>query len=140
MFRFNNRKIFANIKSAYEKEVNLNKQINEKNFNEKIVEINLRMERNKADVDMSGYFGDEYIEKVVLYGYMILFGNICSLAPLIVLIILLVNLRANARSLIWFYRRPVAYKAQSIGGWILIFRFLNVAGIINLSNCSTFCI
>ena len=101
------------------------------NFNEKCVEINLNIERSKNVFE--GSIDYEYLEKTVLYGYMIMFGNVFSLAPLLVLVTLLFTLRTSSRSMLWYYRRPIAYKGQTIGIWLHICRFLNAAGIINLS-------
>ncbi len=134
LFKIKTNGLVKEIKEAYEnqKATSFQKLITKANFNEKCVELNLTIERNKASFD--GVIEDEYIEKTILYGYMILFSNVFSLAPLIVLINLLCNLRATARSYIWYYRRPIGYKAQSIGGWLNICRFLNLTGIINLSK------
>ncbi len=60
-----------------------------------------------------------------------MFGASFSLAPLIVLVINLFDLRIDAKRLLWLYKRPVGYKAQDIGSWFTLCRFLNVMGIIN---------
>lgn len=108
------------------------------------------MEKNKEP--FADTIADEYNEKAILYGYAIvrllklnykykfkynlifffkLFGASFSLAPLIVLIVNLFDLRIDAKRLLWLYRRPVGYKAQDIGSWFTLCRFLNVMGIIN---------
>lgn len=40
-------------------------------------------------------------------------------------------MRIDATRLLWLYRRPIGHKAQDIGSWFDICRFLNVVGIIN---------
>jgi anoctamin-1 len=52
------------------------------------------------------------------------------LAPLIVLLICLFDLRIDAKRMIWLLKRPVGFKAQNIGSWFKICRFLNAIGII----------
>lgn len=44
-----------------------------------------------------------------------MFSASFTLAPLLVLIINLIDLRLDAQRLLWLYRRPVGYKAQDIG-------------------------
>ena len=41
----------------------------------------------------------------------------CSfyLAPLFFLLMSLIDIRMNAQSLLWLFRRPIAFKAQDIG-------------------------
>ena len=60
-----------------------------------------------------------------------LFGSSFYLAPLIILLVLIIDLRIDAQRLLWLYRRPIGYKAQDIGSWFLLCRLLNALGIIN---------
>ena len=46
---------------------------------------------------------------------MQLFAASLSLAPLIAFIILIIDIRVDAKRLLWLYRRPVAFIAQDIG-------------------------
>lgn len=39
-------------------------------------------------------------------------------------------MRIDAQRLLWIYRRPVGYRAQDIGSWYGICRFLNVIAIV----------
>ena len=47
-----------------------------------------------------------------------------TLAPLAFLFTLLVDLRLDAKRLLWIYKRPIAYRAQDIGkiGALALFR------------------
>jgi hypothetical protein len=108
----------------------------EREFNEKCVSFYLKVEQNKQSFDET--ITEEYLEKVTLYGYLIvrnfcslmikkfvcaknmnnnfkLFGSSFNLAPLLILIILLIDLRTDAQRLLWLYRRPIGFKAQDIG-------------------------
>lgn len=46
-----------------------------------------------------------------------LFGCCFSLGPLIFLLILLIDMRIDAKQLLWLFRRPVAEQAQDIGSF-----------------------
>jgi len=39
----------------------------------------------------------------------------------------------DAVRLLWFFRRPVGHKAQDIGSWFYILRFINVVSVISNS-------
>lgn len=75
----------------------------------------------------------EYMEKVTLYGYVILFGSTLSLSPFIFLMILLFDIRVDANSILWGFRRPVSKRAEDIGTYQSILTFLNIAGIVTNS-------
>ena len=47
-----------------------------------------------------------------------LFAASFPLAPLIALIIILIDIRVDSRRMLWMYRRPVAAIAQDIGRWL----------------------
>jgi len=49
-----------------------------------------------------------------------LFAASLSLAPLIAFIILVIDIRVDAKRLLWIYRRPVAYIAQDLGQHFII--------------------
>ncbi|XP_071847241.1 anoctamin-7-like isoform X4 [Apostichopus japonicus] len=72
----------------------------------------------------------EYNEKVILYGFLMVFSSALPIAPLIALLIIMVDLGIDARRLVWFNRRPVALIACNIGMWYSILEFLNYVGVI----------
>jgi hypothetical protein len=45
----------------------------------------------------------------------------------------LIDIRVDAKSLLWIYRRPVAHRTQKIGIFYYIIQFLNICGIISNS-------
>ena len=113
--------IFKKIKINYlsqKIDPNSNKGIEQSNsdlktLNEKYVLIYVLSQENKSDERDT--IGQEYTEKVVLYGYVMLFACSFSLGPLILLAINLFDMRIDAQRLLWLYRRPVGYRAQDIG-------------------------
>ena len=44
-----------------------------------------------------------------------MFASAFTLAPLIFLIINLIDIRVDAKRLLWLYKRPIGYRAQDIG-------------------------
>ncbi|XP_077983931.1 anoctamin-4-like isoform X2 [Glandiceps talaboti] len=72
----------------------------------------------------------EYNEKVIQYGYLMLFSCSLPLAPLIALLTNLFDIRVDAKRLLWLNRRPVALIAQDIGMWYGILEFINLAGVV----------
>eukprot|EP00794_Sanderia_malayensis_P006792 gene6792-7557_t len=72
----------------------------------------------------------EYTEKVIQYGYLMLFAAALPLAPLIALVTNLIDLRIDARRLLWLNKRPIPLRAQDIGTWYTILKLLNYVGVI----------
>ncbi|XP_076467993.1 anoctamin-7-like [Babylonia areolata] len=89
----------------------------------------LKHEYQKPDV--GNLTLDEYMEKVIQYGFLMLFGISLPLAPLLALLTNLIDLRVDARRLLWWYRRPMAQIAQDIGMWFNILLFINFVGVIS---------
>jgi hypothetical protein len=108
--------------------------------NEKKVSLNIATEKNKSNSDTA--LDDQYTNKVLLYGYISvkknylqnlfyiilhlfytikffqqlkIFAAAFSLGPLILFLINVIDIRLDAARLLWFYRRPVGYKAEDIG-------------------------
>ncbi|VDK80264.1 unnamed protein product [Cylicostephanus goldi] len=54
----------------------------------------------------------EFNEKIILFGTTMMFAALFPLAPLIALIIGLIDLRIDALRLLWFNRRPIPVMAQ----------------------------
>lgn len=95
------------------------------------VEDYLERERNKAE--LGDFTLSEYNEKVLQYGYLMLFAAAFPLAPLIALLTNAIDMKVDARRLLWTNRRPVAFRAEDIGTWYSILEFLNVAGVVTNS-------
>ncbi|CAG2218074.1 unnamed protein product [Mytilus edulis] len=74
---------------------------------------------------------EEYTEKIIQYGFLMLFAASLPIAPLIVIITNLIDMRIDAYRLLWLYRRPVAKRAQDIGIWYIILQFVNICGVIS---------
>jgi len=53
-----------------------------------------------------------------MYGFVVLFGGAFTFAPLIVLIVTMLDLRTDAYRILWLYERPIGYRAQDIGAKI----------------------
>jgi hypothetical protein len=83
------------------------------NLNEKAILIYLNMEKEKFEFEDT--VEEEYVEKVIMFGYIVLFGSAYTFAPLVVLIITMLDLRTDAYRILWLYKRPVGHRAQNIG-------------------------
>ncbi|CAH1778359.1 unnamed protein product [Owenia fusiformis] len=73
----------------------------------------------------------EYTEKVIQYGYLMLFASSFPLAPLIAFFTHLFDIVTDAKRMLWWYRRPLSVIADNIGMWYGILQFLNVAGVVS---------
>ncbi|XP_033742863.1 anoctamin-4-like isoform X2 [Pecten maximus] len=73
----------------------------------------------------------EYTEKIIQYGFLMLFAASLPLAPLIALLTLLIDIRVDAKRMLWWYRRPTATVAQDIGTWFTILQVVNVCGVVS---------
>uniref|UniRef100_A0A7M5WJ25 Anoctamin n=2 Tax=Clytia hemisphaerica TaxID=252671 RepID=A0A7M5WJ25_9CNID len=91
-------------------------------------EAYLRHEHKKPPLD--DFTLSEYTEKVLQYGYLMMFAAAFPLAPLIALITNLIDMRVDARRMLWFNRRPFAERAEDIGMWFAILNFLNYVGML----------
>ncbi|KAL5011371.1 hypothetical protein ScPMuIL_009922 [Solemya velum] len=74
---------------------------------------------------------EEYTEKIIQYGFLVLFAASFPLAPLFAFLTNLIDIRVDAKRLLWWYRRPVAVIAQDIGTWFVILQFLNFCGVVS---------
>ena len=72
----------------------------------------------------------EFNEKVIQYGYLMIFASAFPLAPLLAIIVNLSDLRVDAKRLLWLNRRPIPNRAQDIGMWFTILHFLNFIGVL----------
>ncbi|KAF8794734.1 Anoctamin-7 like protein [Argiope bruennichi] len=73
----------------------------------------------------------EFTEKVIQYGYLMLFAASFPLAPALALIFNLIDFRVDSRRLLWWNRRPTPYRDNDIGIWFNIIDFINVCGVIS---------
>lgn len=73
----------------------------------------------------------EYTEKVIQYGLMMLFAASFPLAPLLALLLNLIDLRIDAWRMLWWYQRPLAIIAEDIGTWYVILQFVNFVGVVS---------
>lgn len=88
------------------------------------------LERERAKPELADFTLNEYTEKVLQYGYLMMFAVSMPLAPLIVLMTHVMDRYVDSKRMLWLYRRPVAYIAQDIGVWYYILELLNVCGVI----------
>ncbi|XP_060551191.1 anoctamin-4-like isoform X4 [Ruditapes philippinarum] len=98
----------------------------------------LASKRSKAFLKKERYkppLGDftlgEYTEKVIIYGFLMLFAASFPLAPFIALVILFLDKHIDAKRLLWLNRRPVAFIAQDLGMWYGILEFVNLIGVVS---------
>ncbi|CAL1545216.1 unnamed protein product [Lymnaea stagnalis] len=91
------------------------------------------LEKERLKPDLNDFTLAEYLEKVILYGYLMLFACSFPLAPLFALVVCYIDLRIDAKRLLWWYRRPIAYIAADIGMWLNILQFVNCVGVVTNS-------
>ena len=79
----------------------------------------------------------EYLEMVIQYGFITIFATAFPLAPLFALINNIFELRLDAKKLLVYHRRPVAYRVRDIGVWLQILESLGrIAVLTNVSETS----
>ncbi|GMS89326.1 hypothetical protein PENTCL1PPCAC_11500 [Pristionchus entomophagus] len=85
----------------------------------------------------------ELSEKAILFGTTMMFAALFPLAPLIALIIGLIDIRIDASRLVWFNRRPIPERVSGIGIWLNILTFIQYAAVLTnafiVSFTSDFC-
>ncbi|KAJ8310954.1 hypothetical protein KUTeg_011493 [Tegillarca granosa] len=85
-----------------------------------------RMKPSLGDFTLS-----EYTEKIIQYGFLMLFAASFPLAPLLALLLIAFDIRVDAKRMLWWYRRPVAEIRADIGKWYGILEFVNLCGVIS---------
>ncbi|XP_071087079.1 anoctamin-7-like [Haliotis cracherodii] len=88
------------------------------------------LERERLKPTLGDFTLGEYTEKVIQYGFLMLFAASFPLAPLLALITNLIDIRVDAKRMLWFNRRPVGFIAQDIGMWYDILTFVNFCGVL----------
>jgi len=91
------------------------------------------LESERCKEELGDFTLSEYNEKVLQYGFLMLFAAAFPLAPLIALLTNAIDMKVDGRRLLWTNRRPVAFRAEDIGMWYSILEFLNVAGVVTNS-------
>uniref|UniRef100_A0A7I4YAB4 Anoctamin n=1 Tax=Haemonchus contortus TaxID=6289 RepID=A0A7I4YAB4_HAECO len=85
----------------------------------------------------------EFNEKVILFGSTMMFAALFPLAPLLALVIGIIDLRIDAVRLLWLNRRPIPVMANGIGIWLPILYFLQYAAVMTnafiIAFTSDFC-
>ncbi|XP_075154721.1 anoctamin-2-like isoform X2 [Haematobia irritans] len=75
----------------------------------------------------------EYLEMVIQYGFVTLFGLAFPLAPLFALINNVIEVRTDALKMLKYIRRPMAQRAHEIGVW---FNIMQVVTRIAVTSCA----
>jgi len=71
---------------------------------------------------------DDYMEVVITYGYIVLFGVAFPFSPLFGLVLGVIELKVDAWKLCSIYKRPFPLRAKSIGVWNYIIQALSYIG------------
>lgn len=88
------------------------------------------LERERLKHPLGDFTLNEYTEKVIQYGFLMLFAASFPLAPLMAILLNLIDIRIDAKRMLWSNRRPIAYIRQDIGKWFGILNFVNTVGVI----------
>uniref|UniRef100_A0A1I8H3E3 Anoctamin n=1 Tax=Macrostomum lignano TaxID=282301 RepID=A0A1I8H3E3_9PLAT len=91
--------------------------------------LHLASERNLTKEKSRDVLMDEYLEKTILRGYLLLFGSACHVTPLAVLITLLIDLCLDSKRLVVWQRRAVPQPAPGVGVWNRLHDMLSHAGV-----------
>lgn len=89
------------------------------------------LEKHVKKENLGDFTLSEYTEKVIIFGFLMLFAASFPLAPLMALITTALDIRIDAWRLLWIYKRPVAHMAQDIGTWYTILTFMNFCGVVS---------
>ncbi|KAG1650596.1 Anoctamin-1 [Nymphon striatum] len=94
--------------------------------------------KEKLKPKLGEFTREELTEKVVMYGFLLLFAASFPLAPLIALVTMTIDMRIDATRLLFWNRRPIAYRHHGIGIWFEIIRFVNLCGVVTNGLLITF--
>eukprot|EP00743_Colponemidia_sp_Colp-15_P001983 GILK01002156.1.p1 GENE.GILK01002156.1~~GILK01002156.1.p1 ORF type:complete len:714 (-),score=75.35 GILK01002156.1:101-2242(-) len=95
------------------------------------MQVRTRMTQCEEQMKLAAYPGPyrDYLKLIVQFGYVTLFCAAFPLAPLLALIVNLLEIRFGALLLCKLTRRPFPYGAQDIGSWQMILEVMTVAGV-----------
>ena len=81
---------------------------------------------------MAGYDepSDDYMEIVIGYGYVVLFGVAFPFTPLLSLFLCIIEMKVDSYKLCRLTRRPYPTKDSSIGIWLKVTQFIAISGVI----------
>ncbi|KAH9507800.1 hypothetical protein Btru_052894 [Bulinus truncatus] len=123
------KKVWRHLRLCCQKnQVQSNTDSNGQNSNLSSHELFIEQEKSKPD--LKDFTMEEYTEKVILYGFLMLFACSFPLAPLMAILICLIDIRVDAKRLLWLFRRPVAHISEDIGMWYNILNFVNFVGVL----------
>lgn len=86
--------------------------------------VQLSLEKSSAGGMEVDFTFDDYLEVMILFGYVVLFSTVFPLAPLFGMLLLLVESRVDGLKVFEVLRRPLPVNAENIGNWILILQVL----------------
>lgn len=93
------------------------------------------LERELAKTPMEDKTKDfiinDYLDRVIQYGYLTLFAAAFPLAPLLVVVVIFLDVRTDMDRYLFRSRRPIARRAESIGVWHTILEFVNAAAVVS---------
>jgi hypothetical protein len=72
----------------------------------------------------------EYLDTVILFGFMVMFSVACPFIPLLLLLNMLYELRLDARKMLNQYRCAVSPRTGNIGLWADIVHVLGMLGVL----------
>ncbi len=72
---------------------------------------------------------DDYLEIVIEFGYLVLFGECFPYASIIIIIFSIIEMRIDIFKLGTFYKKPHFFKKRNIGSWGLILKILSVMSV-----------
>ncbi|XP_075154912.1 anoctamin-1 isoform X4 [Haematobia irritans] len=107
--------------------------IRRRSSEEKLVSCNQWTEDYHLEPWRDNIMFGEYLEMVIQYGFITLFGLAFPLAPLLALINNVIEVRMDAVKMLKYIRRPVAQRVRNIGVWLGI---MTVVTKIAVASCA----
>ncbi|XP_069747516.1 anoctamin-7-like [Narcine bancroftii] len=116
-----------NLKNKFKRNRNLTLPSTNQNM---LSEVDNYIIKEYLKPDLGDFTLEEYTEKVIQYGYQMLFSISFPLAPLLFFLTILFDIHVDAKRLLWIFKRPVAFMAQDIGHWLTVLDLLNGIAIV----------
>eukprot|EP00042_Codosiga_hollandica_P018753 m.55709 g.55709 ORF g.55709 m.55709 type:complete len:749 (+) comp48907_c0_seq1:180-2426(+) len=80
----------------------------------------------------------EYTEKMIQYGYLVVFAAAFPLGPVAAILFNYLDMFIDSRNFVRTARRPIAHRAEDIGTWLSILEFVNMIAVITNGLLITF--
>ena len=81
---------------------------------------------------------DDFNDRVIQFGYLVLFAPAYSLAPFLAFINNVIEIRTSGLKMCFAYQRPISKQRSGIGSWLIVLNVLGFLAVLTNASMITF--